>query len=275
MGVYALNLRENKNGIQERKKILNMYWELYREWSDLGYRMITENESRLILNRSILDDRLYKLRNAYEDSLEFSDISRNPFTGEALSYRIDTAGLDGLWWDYELPVRPFEYAIAGFWSISGALRLNGKTEDFPFKCKPGPDVPFLFKELIEIPELVAVISQLEIGNHTGYPIVYFTESELEGYFNYNSWGANYGISYDSSYSYRWFNHSYLTEDCDFDLEKWIKAGKLFWIAPGDSELKLMNTVENCPYLNLAGEKRLKTIVKGNVYYEEEMDYELE
>lgn len=261
----------------EREKFLETYWKTYEEWSDLGYRLELKvlQDRKSGLKWSVLYDRLYKMRNVYEENLEFTDISRNPFTGEILSYRIDTAGLDGLWWDYNQSVRPFEYGVEGFYSLSGALKLGTELEAFPFRCKPGPDVPFVFKEVIELHDMVAVVSQIEIGCHIGYPVAYFSKSDVERYFGYNFWGADYGTVYDSSYSYGSFSNSFITEDCDFDLEKWIKAGKLFWIAPGDSELKIMNTVENCPYLDLAGEKRLKTIVKGNVYYEEEMDYELE
>ena len=41
-------------------------------------------------------------------------------------------------------------------------------------------------------------------------------------------------------------------DFDYDLELYIRTGRLLWIAPGDETLTLRSTVEGCPFLGLPG-----------------------
>lgn len=257
----------------ERKKFLETYWRVYSEWSDLEYRLAiqSQRDRKLELSLKILDDRLHKLKNAYEDSLLPKAISRNPFTGEILSVRIDDGGIDGLWWDYDRPIRPFEHGADNFLALTGALAIDGEIEEFPFKCKPGPDLPFVVKELIASSEVVAVVSQIQIGSHIGYPIAYFTKEDAVEQIGYNFWGNKY----DCREGYVQFENPVMIDECDFEIEKWIERGKLFWIAPSDRQMELKDTVVDCPYIDLEGDKRIKTIRNKTVLYEEEVEYELE
>ena len=59
--------------------------------------------------------------------------------------------------------------------------------------------------------------------------------------------------------------SYETPECrDFDLARWIEAGKLSWIAPGDGTLALRMTTAACPYLGLTGCRDEQRVDRGIV-----------
>jgi len=54
-------------------------------------------------------------------------------------------------------------------------------------------------------------------------------------------------------------------DADFGLAKWIKAGKLLWIAPGDEAMVLQSLVQGCPYVGLKGRPTEQRIEMGTVW----------
>jgi hypothetical protein len=53
-------------------------------------------------------------------------------------------------------------------------------------------------------------------------------------------------------------------DWDFELERWIRNGKLLWIARDDPGMTLMRSAEGCPYLGLDGPRVEQYIYNGVV-----------
>ncbi len=213
----------------------------------------------------------------YLEGLPVREVSRCPFTGETLSLAIDDLGLDGLWWNFDAPKRPESTLPKTWFALDGALKLSGKPEKAPFLCCPGPDVPFVLPRLLEYIQVKAVISTLQIGSHTAYPIVYYADPPLQGEARVNDWGTQCYWETGSLIPELWTPGQYVslipdTSEYDFDLEPWIKAGKLLWIAPGDLGLTLHSHVSHCPYLNLPGRRRLKYIQDGKVW-EDEKEFE--
>lgn len=221
-----------------------------------------------------MDKEIQELLGRYLEGLPVRDLSRCPFTGEKLSLAIDDLGLDGLWWNFDAPKRPENYHPATYFALDGALKLTGEPEKAPFLCSPGPDVPFVLPRLLGYIQVKAVISAVQIGSHTAYPIVYYADPMLYGEKRVNDWGTRRYWETGSIIPELWTPGQYvsLTPDIseyDFDLEPWIKAGKLLWIAPKDAGLTLHGHVSHCPYLNLSGSRRLKFIRDGKVWEDEE------
>lgn len=213
----------------------------------------------------------------YMEGLPVRDLSRCPFTGEKFSLAIDDLGLDGLWWNFDAPKRPENKFPATYFALDGAMKLAGEPEKAPFLCSPGPDVPFVLPRLLEYIQVKAVISSVQIGPHIAYPIVYYADPMLTGEKRVNDWGTGRYWETGSIIPELWTPGQYISltpdsDEYDFNLAPWIKAGKLLWIAPGDAKLTLHGHVSRCPYLDLPGSRRLKFIRDGKIWEDEE-EYE--
>jgi hypothetical protein len=196
----------------------------------------------------------------YEAALPVPAIARDPYSAEPLTYPIDTGGLDGLWWRYDSPVRPPEEDELpdGVFALTGALRLGDRIEQFPFLCKPGPEAPFVIPRILAHDTVRAVVSELPVGPHTGYAIVYFSNDPPE-IPRFNTWGTDLYVTYRG-----WDSVVEDAEPLDFDLEPWVESEKLLWIAPGDSTLELRAGTNGCPYLDLPGRRNFVRIQAGRV-----------
>jgi hypothetical protein len=199
----------------------------------------------------------------YREKLPRIPVSRCPFTGQIVFYSFDPYGIDGLWWNYEGSDRPtFEDLPSTFCAMTGALKLGPEIEKTSFLVKPGPEVPYVIPHLLENDTVKAVLYSLPVGNHIGFAIVYFTEFPITGVKWPNHWGLSYYSSGKSGADFRWYE-TYDGEDTlDFELEPWIRNGKLQWIFCGDGAMVLHSSITNCPYLNLPGTREILRIQSG-------------
>lgn len=271
---------------QEKAEILGILLPLAESYDQLTAKLETSAEegktgteqNELETKASGMAEKIQELLRRYLEGLPVRDLSRCPFTGEKLSMVIDDLGLDGLWWNFDAPKRPENELPATYFALDGALKLGGEPEKFPFLCSPGPDVPFVLPRLLEFVQVKAVISSVQIGTHTAYPIVYYADPMLYGEKRVNDWGTKRywetgSIIPELSTPGQYVSLTPDTGEYDFDLAPWIKAGKLLWIAPKDAGLTLHGHVSRCPYLDLPGSRRLKFIRDGKVWEEEE-EYEI-
>ncbi len=214
---------------------------------------------------SSLIERLSSLVADYRSLLRPVVLSRCPFTDVLWSRTMDAAGLDGLWWDYEAPVRVAEKVPAGFIALTGSLIPHEPVEEFPFLCKPGPEAPFVLSHLMNQSGVKAVISRVNIGEHTGMAITYFSEQPLEGFRLPNEWGSARNV-FLSSTGKLITTQDFIPEDeYDFDLRPYLDDGRLLWIAPGDEQFTLKSGAEGCPYLDLPRRRSPLFISKGEVW----------
>lgn len=247
---------------------------LLREAASLSHRI---DEIQLMAEPSSADHErerrllraLRPLVNEYCDGVPLRPLSRCPFTEETVMHSIDDVDLDGLWWSHDAPGRPVEKVPASVVSFSGAMKLARRVPHTDFLVSPGPEVPFVVEDLIELDAVRAVISQHAVGAHTGYVIVYFAEPMPDALPRTNDWGLNEYSFVDADGVLRGGEREPELERRDFDLARWIERGKLLWIAPGDDSLTLRSEVEGCPYLDLEGSRALARIDEGRVWHDEE------
>ncbi|HEV2953962.1 MAG TPA: hypothetical protein VG015_07715 [Candidatus Dormibacteraeota bacterium] len=204
-----------------------------------------------------------EIQQEYEKGLPHPELSRSPFTGRKTAHSLDDQGLDGLWWDYNQPIRPVnESPGSTFFSLTGALAFGGPVEPAPFPRRPGPQAPFVVPRMLLHPDVKAVISTIRVGAHTGYSIVYYADPVPPLLARFNHWGANY-YAYESDESWNsWDRLVEEEQEIDFDLGPWITSGDLLWIAPDDMSLTLRATLEGCPYLDLPGSQEW-TVIAGS------------
>lgn len=212
-------------------------------------------------------DAYARLREQYLALLPRVVIARCPFSKESVSWAIDTAGLDGWFWNEDNPCREIPEALPRLWlTMTGAMRLSGPLAVVPFDSRPGPSMPFVLPHALENNDTIAVISECPVGAHTGWPITYF------GHFDPNLelaslWGAqNYPVSDDEGAHLGWKEVTAWPPNFDYDIARWIDAGRVMWIAPGDATATLRSTVDDCPYVGLSGPRGVARIQNGVADY---------
>ncbi len=224
-----------------------------------------DKEDDLQSKLEIMSKKLQKYYSQYEAGLPRRTLSRCPFTGVPVQLSIDTIGIDGLWWDYEAAARPIEELPPSVFAFSGAINIKSEIPNMPFLCKPGPGRPFVIPRLLVNPEIKAVISTVKIGNITAWPIFYFAEDIPYELIRINDWGRDYYMAKtanDEGYAMQTYDY-YI--DYDFDLEFYIRTGRLLWIKPEDDEFKLNSTINDCPYLNLQGNLYPVALYNGEIW----------
>ncbi|MCB1224759.1 MAG: zinc ribbon domain-containing protein [Verrucomicrobiales bacterium] len=212
---------------------------------------------------------LSELIEAYRNSLGSIPLSRCPFTQQVWSRRMDISGLEGLWWDYEAPVRVAEMEPEHFVALTGSLRPSTLLEDFPFLCKPGPEVPYVLRFLMQRPGIKAVMSRLPIGPHEGTAITYFSETPAAGFAVPNEWGSSRHAFIAADGGLVTTQDRISDDEFDYDLRPYLAQGQLLWIHPDDGDLALQSGVSDCPYLDQAGRRSPLFISRGQVWTAED------
>lgn len=209
---------------------------------------------------------LWQLKQEYEAGLPRIKLSRCPFTGKIVTLAIDIFGLDGLWWDSEIGIRPIKETMPSLFAFTGAIQLDDNNlPTTSFVCKPGPAVPFVTPRLLVEPGIKVVVSTTQIGNWKAFFIAYFSENIPHDILRINDWGLNHYVAEDihgTGYHGKSFD---ILSDYDFNLEPWLRAGKLLWIEADDTTLRLRSTIGRCPYTNLQGRKTPVGLYNGKIW----------
>ena len=203
----------------------------------------------------------------YRQLLPDVPIARCPRTDELLTWPIDTIEIDGWFWKYNNPTRRHEDLPLTHLALTGSMRVVDPAPWTHFKVEPGPGAPYAIPRILEHPEIVAVIAQVPIGRHTGWPINYFG-SRSTGEPMVNEWGSYMHQTHDPDGKWLgWAAREPLYEDeLDFELTPWIESNKLYWITPGDDAMTLKTGLANCPYVGVDGPRVGAQIENGKIYY---------
>jgi hypothetical protein len=205
-----------------------------------------------------------RLREAYLDLLPSVTVSRCPHSGAPVRLPLDTFDLDGLWWAYQTPLRRLGERPASLVALTGALRLATEVPWTSFLVKPGPAVPYVLPRLLEDPSIVAVVSEVPIGAHTGFVVAYFSPAADDLVVRANDWGANGFVRTRADGALEWGAVPEDETEMDVDLRPWLDAGRLRWVAPGDTGASLRDGADGCPFVDLPGRRDLQRIEEGQV-----------
>jgi hypothetical protein len=288
----------------ERKQLLQAFFALRRQRYDwnveqcrLQDRDPQEGNARLAHyweQYKAMTSQLYQLENQYKAGVPIIPLSRCPYCQAVNYHSLDDYDLDGLWWKSvigfmddgagESAVRPRERhrLCSHFWTLSGALTPGQSFTVAPMMVEPGPDVPFVVTRLFQQYSKRAVVSSVMVGEHTAYPIVYYSETKPATLkYPFAEWANNYAVwvqengQINKLHRAAYGAYHYVSEppyqfcDDDFELAPWIEEGHVFWIAPDDASLTLQQNLEACPYLNLPGRRKRLYIHNGKCWAEGE------
>ena len=210
-------------------------------------------------------DRFLAQCDRYRQWLPEVPVARDPETGELVRWPIDTVDLNGWFWEYQDPVRRPARRPADWLAMAGAMRIGGTVTPAPFVARPGPEVPYVVPRILSQPGIRAVVTQLPVGQHTGWPVTYFGTRPRDVPL-VNLWGTNSYPVVDNGEWLGWDEVPEWSPDNDYGLGPWLESGKLLWIAPGDESMTLRRGTDGCPYLGLSGNHEYAIVEGGTVRY---------
>lgn len=259
----------------ERTDLLARYYRALRSFRILEAQYEEADEWREAAIEPQLDEtsaELQTLAARYRESVPVLALSRCPFTGGVWRHSFDPYGIDGLWWDADRPVRPEAEPLGGrYLCFTGAMQLVPPVEVAPITCRPGPEIPFVVPRLLNDTRVKAVISQVKVGPHTGYLVVYYASAIPLDVERTNDWGAGYA-TYRNTAGEMETSETYDDEvDYDFDIERWIDRGKLAWLDPADPQMNLRYDSSACPFTGLEGRRIPCRVRDGEIWWPEPGD----
>jgi len=205
----------------------------------------------------------YQVLAEYADRLPRILMGACPFTGSPLKRSFDPFGVDGPWWHVDREVELDEpEPPPTFKVLLGALALHGRApSEARDPVSPGPDVPFVVPRLLGLPGMVAVVSRIDLETgDAAYPVSYYSPEDIPPRKLHQFW-LQQDLWFDLDGKSAWL---IANDRWDFDLEPWIAAGKLRWIAPGDVTGQVLGVESGtaCPYVALPGDRLPQNLAGG-------------
>lgn len=186
----------------------------------------------------------------YVKSLPPVEIARCPFDHNIVTKTMDIYGIDGPWWDvnsWDLPLAGDPHVITYSGALTHAQKLVEKVPP-GLEILIGPERPYVIPRLLES-GAVCVIALVEVLTGA-YLMTYFADPPLPGVEGAEPWLRKIFYYIDETGNQAWNGRS---DPWDFDIAKWIDAGKVYWIAPGDASLTVVKgKAAECPYVGLEG-----------------------
>jgi len=251
----------------ERENLLSRYFPAYQRWRDLDFELSVpegNGQDPRMQELGQLSRMLMDIRDQYRRSLPIIPVSRCPFSAQVVYHSLDPYGIDGLWWNYDAPIRPVENYPPTVHSVTGAIRLAEPVENAPFTCSPGPAVPYIVTEVLSNEHIRAVVSAIPVGRHQGYLVAYYSNVNPMPVPRINTWGTGRWEVLDTRGTLGWGSDTFTPAQSDFDLGPWIRKEKLLWIRPGDPTFTLQKGEAGCPFISLPGTRENQKIRNGRV-----------
>ena len=214
--------------------------------------------------RNRLRERYYAAIAEYSDRLPRVLMSVCPHCATPLLRSFDPYGFDGPWWptnsvcDIEEP-----RACEHFQVLLGAVRLEReKPEEAGDAVKPGPDVPFVVPALLELPKMIAVVSEIVMDTgDRAYPVAYFADGEIAPVQLHQPWCREEYWFTDDEGNEGW---SMANDEFDFELAPHVVSGQLRWVDLSEENpvVRPLDPEEKCPFLDLPGERKPQMFSDG-------------
>lgn len=203
-----------------------------------------------------------KAATEYYKTLSAVEISRCPYDNNIVTKTMDIYGIDGAWWDansWDSPLAGDPHVV----TYNGAL-VDGERliEETPPRVDVliGPEIPYVLPRLLDS-GAVCVISKVEVLTGA-YLMTYFADPPLPPAQGAEPWLRKLFYYANEDGSPGWNARS---DPWDFDIAKWLDAGKVYWIAPGDASLAVVKgkSIE-CPYVGLKGVRTPRSLTSRGI-----------
>lgn len=199
-----------------------------------------------------------RIARQYFDRLPRPALAVCPLCHQTLHRSFDPYGFDGLWWRKaaEPPEPP---ACPHFCLLRGAVHLHGRPPRAGAdEVRPGPEVPYVIPRILDLPDMLMVIGQLEMTDgYTAYPLAYFASRRPPLEQLTAGWARSMHTWRKTTGEGGW---DLPNDPWDFELHPWLARGKVRWCEPDSGNQRLSTAAaDQCPYLNLPGERQDRSI----------------
>jgi hypothetical protein len=207
-------------------------------------------------------EQLYATLGEYADRLPRMRLSVCPYCEEPLRRVFDPFGMDGPWWHADVQVTYEEPdACEHFRVLLGAVNLGGREPaEVGEEVRPGPEVPFVVPELLQVAGMRAVIGSLKLATgDVAYPIGYFANEPTDPLDLHQPWCRTmFWFTDDDGTGWSASNAEF-----DFQLAPWVQSGAVAWTDLADEEARVRTgPLAEFPFLDIPGERSLQQIVGG-------------
>jgi len=217
--------------IQQRNTILEKHRALILNIRGLEAQ-IKKDKARAVeleRERSTLLKKIEPLILEYWEWIPAVYVSRCPICHEKLYRRFDPVDLNGFWW-MDRTQRPVKEppCCPHFCLLLGAVDRHGIAfKGTLFECHPGPEQPFVVPRILEMPQMMAVVTFIPMTcGFTAYPVAYFSEQPPQGRNLSQSWARKeYHFTLEDGRK----GWDIIEDEYDFDLDPWIEQGKVIKI----------------------------------------------
>jgi hypothetical protein len=199
--------------------------------------------------------KLNEIENEYEARHPRREFGRCPFCYAAFKHTIDPFGYDGGWWSsmYDENKKTCEHQRV----IRCAIDLKGQQIQTCTKTiKLGPAVPYVIPRLLELPDVVCVISEMKLeAGYIFYPIIYYSKGPIDSKELCPDWAES---------QWGW---EYITDRWDFDLRPWVESGHVRWCDFNDKGQAVLQPKEPdlFPFYDLPGHRGPQVAANGELY----------
>ncbi len=238
-----------------------------------------EPDPQLFDEFHMLDIQERRIRRGFSRRLPLVLISRCPYCGMAVWMKVGTFSLaDEFWYREDSDGRddvPEESRCSHLFCVDGALNLNGYqpieahapiTVVTPQTIPMAAEVPFVKPRVLNLPTMVAVIHSFPVAEkYTAYPVVYFAQRQPPQEEYCIGWARQEYLDHDREHGNGVVIIGKRTDAQDYELEKWVRRGKLFWLDPAkDEHLLVRGPAESFPYGDVAGRRNPYAIKDGDL-----------
>ena len=189
-------------------------------------------------------------------------LSRCPFCQKDLARLFDPVDLTGFWWmDRTQRPRQEPPCCEHFCLLLGAVNFNGLApRGGLFECRPGPDMPYVIARILQMPTMVAVVSDIPMQcGYNAYPVVYFSQTPPKIRSLTQSWSQKeYRTTMQDGRSAWDITH----EVNDYDLTPWIGQGKVRWFHEGT----LNAPSQAYPFEKIPGKARQQILIDNELRF---------
>lgn len=116
-------------------------------------------------------------------------------------------------------------------------------------------MPYVYPQVLGHPEIRAVITQLRVGPHTGWPITYHCSVYRPRGIIEPVWGSDHYDVVRAPGRYAAWDDNWELQQQGLRSETLAGGGKLQWIAPDDATATLRTGSADCPYQDLPGTRK--------------------
>jgi len=247
----------------------------------LIYPYIQPNDTPVANFDEILVLLQQKQGNELRRRIPWALVSRCPFCNTAIWMQVGIYSLrDNFWFRAYGSGRDevWEGSICEhLFCVDGALNFNGKEPTdakywFDYRSEQmegwqyiwmAAEAPFVLPRVLALPTMKAVIHDIPIcdGKYTAFPIAYFAAQKPAPIDFCIPWGRKMYLDTSGGYS----SCGERSDAQDFELEKWVKRGSLFWLDKTNQDYSIANShILSFPYRDVSGRKHPYTIKDGKI-----------